>query len=85
MLNAKKLKGKMLECEMTIAELATAININKATLYKRISNKGQGFRIMEINSIITVLGLTQDEANSIFFPQWDISSMDKSEEVAIHE
>lgn len=62
-----KLKGKIVEKEMTIPELSAEIGIDKATLYRKLKENGNTFSIKEVNAIVKALGLSKEEAVSIFF------------------
>ncbi len=70
MVNVDKLKGKIVEQRMTVEELANAVGINAATLYRRIKVGGGSFTISEADKIASVLSLSADELNSIFFAQY---------------
>lgn len=67
MVNIKKLKGKIVEKGLTVAQLAVAIKIDPATLYRRLNDKGNSFTIGEVNRIVSELSLTTEEATNIFF------------------
>ena len=67
MINIQKLKGKIIEKGLSISELAEKININRATLYRKLRGNGENISIKEANLIVKELGLTVEEANSIFF------------------
>lgn len=64
-MNINKLKGKIVEKEMTVALLAEKIGIDRSTLYRKLDN--QTLTIKEVKKIVEILNLTLDEANSIFF------------------
>lgn len=68
--NVNKLKGKIVENGLTIATLAQKIGIDRATLYRKLSNNGETMLIKDANAIISVLGLSADEAMAIFFNQF---------------
>lgn len=68
--NVNKLKGKIVENGLTIATLAEKIGIDRATLYRKLSNNGETMLIRDANAIISVLGLSADEAMAIFFSQF---------------
>lgn len=70
MVNINKLKGKIVEKGMNISKLATKIDIDKSTLYRKIKNNGDDISIKEANLIVEALDLTIDEANAIFFNQF---------------
>ena len=70
MVNTDKLRGKIVECRMSIETLADAVGLNKATLYRRINGGGGAFTIEEADKIASTLQLTSDERNKIFFAQY---------------
>lgn len=68
--NVNKLKGKIVENGLTVTSLAQKIGIDRATLYRKLSNNGETMLIKDANAIISVLGLSADEAMTIFFSQF---------------
>lgn len=70
MVNVNKLKGKIVENELTIEKLAELMGIDRATLYRKLSSNGESITIREADSICKELGLTGQEANNIFFSQY---------------
>ena len=70
MVNTNKLKGKIVECEMSIELLSKKIGIDKATIYRKLKADGKNFTIREAGLIAKELGLTLDEVNAIFFSQY---------------
>ncbi len=68
-MNIKKLKGKMLEKDVTIPMLAETLNINITTVYRKFKGNGEGFTIGEVNKIVSELGLTSEDAQEIFFAE----------------
>lgn len=69
MVNVNKLKGKIVENEMTITELAEKIDLDKSTLYRKLNAEGETFTIKEANLICSELKLSRQEATEIFFSQ----------------
>lgn len=67
MINIPKLRGKIVENEMSISDLAEKIGISKSTLYQKINNNGASFTIDEVVTISKILNLSKDEFNNIFF------------------
>lgn len=67
MVNVKMLKGKMVEKDLTVEKLSDNIGVNKSTLYRKLNAGGDVLTIREVNLIVSVLGLTDAEANAIFF------------------
>ena len=70
MVNINKLKGKIVECGLSIPELATSIGIDKATIYRKINLEGETFTIKEADLIANKLVLSAEEVNAIFFAQY---------------
>ena len=70
MVNVDKLRGKMVECRMTVESLSSVVGINTSTLYRRLNGGGGGFTIEEADKIASALQLTSDELNRIFFAQY---------------
>lgn len=61
-----KLRGKMVEKGMNVGSLASAMNIDRATLYRKL-NDSEKFTVGEVAKINDVLELTKEEAYDIFF------------------
>ena len=68
MLDANKLRGKLVEMGVSVSELSATLNINAATFYRKL--KGNSFKIAEADIIVQKLNLSSAEANSIFFSQY---------------
>lgn len=68
MVNVSKLKGKIIERNTTQEALAKDIGIDKSTFYRKMKQNGN-FSIQEVNLIVSSLGLSKDEALSIFFSE----------------
>lgn len=69
MTNVNKLKGKIVENGMTVSDLAEKMHMDKATLYRKLSNNAGTLSVNEANAIVSILGLSADEAMAIFFSQ----------------
>ncbi|WP_113674532.1 helix-turn-helix domain-containing protein [Vallitalea guaymasensis] len=69
MVNISKLKGKIVERDLSVEKLAEIMEINKSTLYRKMANNGVDLSIDEINDIIKALNLSVDDVISIFFTQ----------------
>lgn len=67
MLSANKLKGKLVERDITVTKMSEILKMNPSTFYRKIKNNS--FKIAEADVIVRVLSLTTDEANEIFFNQ----------------
>lgn len=70
MVNVQLLRIKLIEKDITVSELATLIEVDRSTLYRKIRRNGEPITIKEIDSIIKVLGLTKNEAIAIFLAQY---------------
>jgi len=68
--NINKLKGKIVENGMTIGSLAEKIGVDRATLYRKMSNNGETMLVKDANSIVAALNLSVDDAVAIFFNQF---------------
>ena len=64
-MNILKLRGKIVEKGINVETLANNINIDRATLYRKL-NDGERFTIGEALRIKDVLNLSVEEACSIF-------------------
>lgn len=67
MVNIDKLRGKIVERRMTVEIVAKTIGLTASTLYRRLNNGGGKFTVNEVSKIATLLNLTADELNEIFF------------------
>jgi len=68
-INVNKLKGKIIENGMTVSSLAKEIGVDRATLYRKLSNDGETMLVKDANNIVSALNLTAEEAMAIFFSQ----------------
>lgn len=69
-INVNKLKGKIVERGMTVSDLAKALGVDSATLYRKLKNNGDTMFVTEANRIVDILGLSGEEAMQIFFSQF---------------
>lgn len=65
MVNTRLLRSKIEDKHTTVSEVAAKMGVDKATLYRRIANS-ESFTIGEAGRITEILGLTHEEAVSIF-------------------
>ncbi len=70
MINIHKLKGKIVERQLSIEKLAEQLDMDKSTLYRKLSNGGEALTIRDVDGIVKALRLSLEEANSIFFSQF---------------
>jgi len=64
--NVNKLKAKIVEKGLNVTELAERINMDRSSLYRKLSNP-QRIAIGEAERIKEALEMTNDEASDIFF------------------
>lgn len=57
------------ERNISITELASAIGINRATMYRKMAENGDKLTIKEVNEIRRILDLSLEQASSIFFAE----------------
>ena len=69
MVNINKLKGKIVENGLTVEKLAQKMDLDRSTLYRKLSNDGGTLLIRDANAICKILQLTGEEATAIFFGQ----------------
>lgn len=67
MVNINKLKGKMVEKGLSMQEVAKLLGVDRATLYRKLSNNAETMLVKEANALMEILELTPDEATAIFF------------------
>ena len=69
MVNVNKLKGRIVEHGKSVADLAEDIEVDKATLYRKLNNP-EMITLREANAIVKSLGLSADDAIAIFFSEY---------------
>lgn len=77
MINVRKLKGKIVEKDMNISNLAKAISVNRSTLYRKLNGQCP-ITIQDADLIAKELELTASEACAIFFSQF-VADMRKND------
>lgn len=70
MINTNKLKGKIVEKGITITDLAKKIEMDRSTLYRKLSGDAETLLVKDANAIVLALGLSESEAIEIFFSQY---------------
>ena len=70
MVDVNKLKGKIVEKGLSIDKLSRLINVDRATIYRKINNNGETFSIKEADLIVKTLELDAEESQAIFFSQF---------------
>jgi len=73
-MNANRLKGKLVENELTYADVADVLGISRISVINKINGKSKiGFTAFEAGKIAQVLNLSPDETVGIFFsPKQDL-------------
>jgi len=66
-MNTRKLKAKLVEKDVSIADLATILNVDKSTVYRKLNKSGQAFTVRDVDKIAKALCLTYSDINEIFF------------------
>lgn len=69
MTNMLKLKGKIVEKNFTVEQVAKTLEMNPSTFYRKLANDGETFTIAEANKLGHLLNLSVYELNEIFFTQ----------------
>lgn len=68
-MNTRLIREKIKEKGLTIEELANRMSIDRSTLYRKLQDDGETFKVSEMKRLISTLELTSDEVNRIFFAQ----------------
>jgi len=61
------LKSKIKEKGLSVADVANEIGVNPSTLFRKFQSGGNAFTVGQVAEISTLLELTKDEVNHIFF------------------
>lgn len=69
MINISKLKGKIVEKNLTQEGIADSIGINRTTFYRKMRNGAASFSVEEVVGIAKELQLEPAEVMDIFFPE----------------
>lgn len=64
--NVNRLRGKMVENNVSGHDLAASIGINENTFYRKLKADGLAFTIGQMHGIVDTLHLSKDEAIAIF-------------------
>lgn len=66
MFNQNLLKAKLIEKNISVIEMCNELGICEATFYRKLSRNGD-FSRFEIGKITSILGLSSEERDNIFF------------------
>lgn len=69
-MNLNKLRGKIVENELSIPKVAEILEIDRSTLYRKLNENGDKLTIKEANKIVKILHLSKEEAMAIFFKDY---------------
>ncbi len=69
MVNIQKLKGKIIENGYNVESIAEIVGVNRATMYRKMSESGKNMTIKDAAALSKVLKLSPDEVNDIFFDE----------------
>ena len=64
--NMDALRAKMAELGISNETMAKRLGIDVSTFYRKLKSDGMTFTVGQIHAIVAVLGLTTEEAASIF-------------------
>lgn len=64
--NMDALRAKMTELGISNETMARRLGIDVSTLYRKMKSEGTSFTVGQMHTIVAVLGLTSEEAASIF-------------------
>lgn len=65
-MNIQKLKAKIIEQGMNVEKLAELVEVDRSSMYRKLNNF-EKITIGEAKKIKAALGLSDEEANDIFF------------------
>jgi transcriptional regulator with XRE-family HTH domain len=68
MINANKLRGRVVENGLTMRALAARLGVNESTLHRKLQNSG--FTIHEAQEIAKILNLSAEDVMAIFLPNY---------------
>ena len=66
-MNIQMLTEKMASMGLSKAQLAEKIGMDRATLYRKLSQDGAGFTVIDVRSIVIALALSYSDIQEIFF------------------
>lgn len=64
--NLDRLRKVMDEKSLSVSGLANALNIDTATVYRKMKANGESFTVGEMHKIVEVLALSTTDAGEIF-------------------
>lgn len=68
MVNFRRLRGRMVEKDIKVSDIAKHLGIDRATLYRKFKDEtGDKLTVREAQEIARLLDLSEDDAMGIFF------------------
>ena len=67
MVNVSRLQEALRSRSISFDEAAKAMGVDRATFYRRISRNGAKFTVEEVERLSSLLGLTPESMQDIFF------------------
>ena len=65
-INVNLLRGKLVERGIKCEEMACEIGVDPSTFSRKMAKRGDTFSIAQVQKMVSVLQLTEAEANAIF-------------------
>jgi transcriptional regulator with XRE-family HTH domain len=66
-INKEILKARMEKRGVTVSDMASALEIDESTYYRKINSGGVNFSVKQVNEIAKVLNLSKKDCINIFF------------------
>lgn len=66
-MNAELIREIVKSKKITLDELSKEIGVDRSTLYRKLENDGETFKVSEMKKLISTLDLTPEDVNRIFF------------------
>lgn len=68
-INVNLLRGKLVEKGVKCEDMACEIGVDPSTFSRKMAKQGDTFSIAQVQKMVSVLQLTESEANAIFLQQ----------------
>ena len=68
-INVNLFRGKLVEKGMKCEDMACEIGVDPSTFSRKMAKQGDTFSIAQVQKMVSVLQLTESEANAIFLQQ----------------
>lgn len=67
-MNLRKLKAAKVEADVSVEQIANALHVDRATVYRKLSGKTE-FVLSEVIALRELLHLSESDFQTIFFSQ----------------